>query len=106
MNRLTTVGLAPRPALAMGAAGALIGGSISAAKNIASVKRQEMTPEEAVRDVFRETGTTGLATAVATAVVGAVGLTGILSLAGLVSITIGTKYLADQSMGGPSAKQS
>jgi DNA-binding phage protein len=101
MSRIGTyAGFAPRASLAMGAAGAILGGSIAAARNISRVEKQEMTREEAVRDVLKESGTTGLSTAMATAVVSATGLTGILSLVGLVSVAVGAKYLADKAMTG------
>lgn len=101
MSRIGTyAGFAPRASLAMGAAGAIVGGSIAAARNIAKVEKQEMTREEAVRDVLKESGTTGLSTAMATAVVSAAGLTGILSLVGLVSVAVGAKYLADKAVAG------
>lgn len=104
MSRIGTyAGFAPRASLAMGAAGAVVGGSIAAARNIAKVQNKEMTKEEAVKDVLKEGGATGLSTAMATAVVSAVGLTGILSLAGLISVTVGAKYLVDQTMAGRAA---
>lgn len=104
MSRIGTyAGFAPRASLAMGAAGAIVGGSIAAARNISRVEKQEMTREEAVRDVLKESGTTGLSTAMATAVVSATGLTGILSLVGLVSVAVGAKYLADKAMTGQTA---
>lgn len=101
MSRISTyAGFAPRASLAMGAAGAIVGGSIAAARNISRVQKEEMTREEAVRDVLKESGTTGLSTAMATAVVSATGLTGILSLTGLLFVAVGTKYLADKAVAG------
>ncbi len=89
---------APRATVAMGAAGAIVGGAIAAARDYEKVRNNEMTREAAVKDVLKESGTTGLATATATAVVGAMGFTGILSLAGIVCLTAGTKHLVDKML--------
>ncbi len=98
-------GIAPRASLAMGAAGAIIGGTAAAARNINRVKQGQMTREEAVKDVIKETGTTGISTAMAMAAVSAVGVTGIFSLLGFVSVAVGAKYLADKAMSGGSARE-
>jgi len=104
MNRIGThTGIAPRASLAMGAAGAIIGGTAAAARNIDRVRQGQMTREDAVRDVIKETGTTGISTAMATAAVSAVGVTGIFSLLGFVSVAVGAKYLADKAMSGKAA---
>ncbi len=87
-----------RATLAMGAVGAIVGGSAAAAQNIARVKHKEVTREQAVKNSLKEAGTTGLATAVATAAVGAVGLTGALSLVGMVAVAIGAKYVVDRAL--------
>ncbi len=89
---------APRATLAMGAVGVVVGGAIAAAKNYDKVKKSEMTREDAVKDVLKESGTTGLATATATAVVGVLNLPGLISLAGIVVVTAGTKRLADRML--------
>lgn len=87
---------APRAATAMGAVGALVGGVVAAANNYDKVSKHEMTREEAVKNTLREAGTTGLATAAATVVVGAVGGTGLLALAGMVFVAAGTKRAVDR----------
>ncbi|MCW7754076.1 hypothetical protein OOT00_08760 [Desulfobotulus sp. H1] len=92
------IGMAPRASLAMGAAGALVGGSIATAKNIRKVKEESITKDEAVKDILKESATTGIATAIGTAAVSMVGLRGTLSLLGLLSVTIGVKYLADKTV--------
>ena len=90
--------VAPRATVAMGAVGAVIGGTMAAARDYGKVRKEEMTREEAVRDVLKESGTTGLATATATAVVSVLGLTGLLSLTGIVVVAAGTKHLADKAL--------
>ncbi|MDK2954597.1 MAG: hypothetical protein PWQ57_93 [Desulfovibrionales bacterium] len=98
MSIVRQTSIAPRASLAMGAAGAIVGGAVAAARDIDKVKKGDMTREEAVKDVLKESGTTGLATAAATAVVSSLGLTGVLSLAGLVAVAVGTKRLADKAL--------
>ena len=93
----TTVS-APRAVVALGAVGMLVGGAVSAARNYGKVQKREMTREDAVKGVLRESGTTGLATATAGAVVGVLGSTGLLSLAGVVLVAAGTKHLADKAI--------
>lgn len=90
--------IAPRATLAVGAAGALVGGVAAVARNLSKVKKNEMTQEDALKDALKEAGTTGLSTAAATAVVGALGLTGVLSVAGLIGVAIGVKYVADKAL--------
>lgn len=58
-----------------------------------SKMRKSINREEAVSDTIKEAAGTGLATATATAVVGAVGATGLLSLIGVLAAATGTKYL-------------
>ncbi|PIE68765.1 MAG: hypothetical protein CSA21_05725 [Deltaproteobacteria bacterium] len=91
--------LVPRATLAMGTMGALVGGTVAAAKHIRSVKQGEMEKEEAVRGVVREAAGTGLATAAATAVVGTLGMTGFVAGIGIVALATGTKYLWDMNTG-------
>jgi hypothetical protein len=95
--------IAPRATLAVGAAGALVGGVAAAARNLGKVKKNEMTQEDAIKDSLKEAGTTGLSTAAATAVVGALGLTGVLSIAGLIGVAVGVKYVADKALDKKSA---
>ncbi len=95
--------LAIRPTLAMGAVGAVVGGTAAAARNISRVNKDEITRGEAVTDTLKEAGTTGVATATATAVVSSIGLTGTLSLVGLVAVAVGAKYAADKVLSSASA---
>ncbi len=100
MIRATHLGIAPRASLAMGAAGAIVGGAVAAARSISKVQQGEISREQAVSDVLKESGSTGISTALATAAVSAVGLTGVISLLGFVSVAVGTKYLADKALAG------
>jgi hypothetical protein len=79
----------------MGGIGAVIGATGAAARNIRQVKEAKMTREEAVRDALKESAGTGLATATATAVVGLAGAGGLFSLAGMLVVATGSKYLFD-----------
>lgn len=86
---------APRATLAMGVVGAVIGGFVASARNYDKVKYGEMSKDEAVKDVIRESGTTGVSTAAGTAVMSALGTSGLISLAGMVFVAAGTKRVLD-----------
>lgn len=102
MTRTPLYVTSARATVAMGAVGAIVGGAVAAARNYDKVKTKELSREAAVKDVLKETGTTGLATATATALVSALGFTGLLSLAGIVVVTAGAKHLADKALAGKS----
>jgi uncharacterized protein (UPF0335 family) len=78
--------------LAAGGLGAVIGATAAAAKDIQRIGNDEMTRQDAVKDVIKEAAGTGLAVAAATAVVRATGARGLLSLLGIVAVATGTKY--------------
>jgi hypothetical protein len=84
--------------LAMGGLGAVIGGTAAAARNIRRLEGSEIARDEAVKDTLKEAAGAGLATAAATAVVGAVRATGFLSLVGILTVATGTKYLWDTAL--------
>ncbi|MGE4292146.1 MAG: hypothetical protein AB7E32_08045 [Desulfovibrio sp.] len=75
--------------------GAVVGGAVAAAESIPKVRSGQMDRRAAAMMVAREAGTTGAATGAAVAVVGALGLGGILSLVGIVAVATGSKYLLD-----------
>jgi hypothetical protein len=85
----------PGATFAMGGVGAIIGGTAAAAKNIRRVKEAEIKKDEAVKDTLREATGAGLATATATAVMGAVGATGLVSILGVIAVATGAKYFWD-----------
>lgn len=78
--------------------GAVVGGAVAAAQSIPKVRAGQMDRRAAAMTVAREAGTTGAATGAAVAVVGALGLGGFLSLAGVVAVATGTKYLLDAAL--------
>jgi hypothetical protein len=78
--------------------GAVIGGAVAAAGVIPKVRSGDMDKREAAVSVAREAGTTGAATGAAVAVVGALGLGGLLSFVGIVAVATGTKYLLDSAL--------
>ena len=90
-----------RPTVTAGAAfnagllGALVGGVAEAAGSAAQVRAGTITRQQAVTNVAREAGTTGLATGGAVAVAGSLGLTGFASLAGIILVATGAKYALD-----------
>ncbi|NMC49145.1 MAG: magnetosome protein MamC [Desulfovibrio sp.] len=79
---------------AMGLAGAVIGGTVAAAKDLRQVKEGDMTREAAAGHVLKEAVGTGLATAVG-AVAGTLFRSSVLGLVTMAAVGIGTKYLYD-----------
>ncbi|THB63319.1 MAG: hypothetical protein D6E12_17245 [Desulfovibrio sp.] len=84
---------------ASGSVGAVVGGTVAAARDFKLVKEGEMTRGEAAVDVGKEAVGTGLATATGVAVVGALGVGGLLGLAGIMGVAAGTKYLWNKRFG-------
>ncbi|MEA4857945.1 MAG: hypothetical protein AAGU21_20270 [Solidesulfovibrio sp.] len=92
-QRLTTL---PAGAIAtMGLVGALLGGVVTAARDMRDVRAGTMERGEMLGDVVKESLGTGLATAVGTAAGGMVFRNGALALATMAVVGIGTKYLYD-----------
>lgn len=103
VGRVSTV--APRAALAGAGIGMMVGSTTALAKNIRRVKSGEINRREAVADTLTEGLGTGLATGAATAVVGAVGLTGWAGLLGLLTVATGVQYLWQEAAQASPAKQ-
>jgi len=85
----------PNSALVLGGLGAVIGAGNAMAKTNRQVKQEEMTRQQAVETVINETLGTGLAVAAAAAIVGATRARGVVSLAGILAVSAGAKYLWD-----------
>lgn len=83
----------------MGFVGAMLGGVVTAARDMREVREGSMTRGEVMGDVLKEAVGTGLATAVGTAAGGAVFRNGALALATMAAVGIGTKYLYDGLVG-------
>jgi hypothetical protein len=79
----------------MGLVGAMLGGVVTAARDMRNVRSGAMTRSEVAGDVIKEALGTGLATAVGTAAGGAVFRNGPLALAAMAVVGVGTKYLYD-----------
>lgn len=86
-----------RAALVGGAAGAVIGGTISAAKQAKDVRDEKITKKEAVANTAKDAAGSGIATAAGVAVAGAVGVGGFASLLVMAAAATGVKYLWDSS---------
>ena len=82
-------------ALAMGGLGVIVGAASSAAANIRRVNNNEIGRGQALKNVVRDSAGAGVATAAATAVVGALRLGGLFNVAGLLTVATATKYLYD-----------
>ncbi|MDQ7832573.1 MAG: hypothetical protein RDU30_12630 [Desulfovibrionaceae bacterium] len=91
---LRQTGLPVGAITAMGAAGAIIGGTAAAAKDLRQVKEGDMTREAAAGHILKEALGSGLATA-AGAVAGTFFRSGVLGLAAMAVVGVGTKYLYD-----------
>lgn len=86
--------------LAMGSVGAIVGGTVAAAKNMRRVKDHEITRQEAVKGIVKEAAGAGVATAAAAVVARSVGARGIWSLVAVFAVAAGTKYVWDAAVGG------
>ncbi len=82
-------------ALAMGGFGMIVGGSASAAANIRRMNNNEIDRSQAIKNVTRDSIGAGVATAAATAVVGALRLGGLFNIAGTLAVATAAKYLYD-----------
>jgi len=86
-----------RASLAGGIAGAVVGGTISAAKQVKDVKDEKITKQEAVKNTAKDAAGSGIATAAGVAVAGAIGVGGLTSLLVMATAATGVKYLWDAS---------
>ena len=100
MAKVQTV---PATAVAMstGVFGAIIGATAATARSIPKVRSGEMTKEQALGYVAKESGTTGIAAGTAAAVAGFLGTGGFLSLVSVAVVATGTKYALDKAFSSP-----
>lgn len=99
MTTVATRVLLPVATTAAGSVGAIVGGTVAAAKDINRINEGEMTKGEAAADIGKEAVGTGLATAAGVAVTGALGITGLLGLVSIVGVSAGAKYLWNKKFG-------
>ncbi len=90
---MTTVG--SKVVVNTGIAGVLVGGALSAAKNMRDCKENIITKEQAVSNVARDAAGSGVATAAGAFAVSAVGITGVGALLVAVGAMVGAKYYWD-----------
>lgn len=86
-----------RFAVTGGLAGALVGGALSAAKNMKDAKENKITRDEALRNTAKDAAGSGVATAAGLFIAGALGVGGLGSLLVLAGATAGAKYLWDSA---------
>ena len=80
----------------VGMAGAIAGGAMAAAKGINDVRKDKITKEAAAANVLKESAGMGLASGVATAVLGVSGISNfVLGILAFTGTAVGTKYLWD-----------
>ena len=85
-------------ALAMGGFGMIVGAASSAAANIRRLNNGDIERGQALKNVVRDSVGAGVATAAATAVVGALRLGGLFNVAGLLTMATATKYMYDTAL--------
>jgi hypothetical protein len=88
----------------MGGLGIIVGATGSAAANIRSMQNGEIQKGQAIGNVVRDAAGAGVATAAATAIVGRLGLTGLVSVAGLLTVATATRYLYNAAFESPKKK--
>jgi hypothetical protein len=79
----------------MGTLGAVVGGTISAVGNTYKVAKGEQNAADAIANVARETVGTGISTATAAATMAALGIGGVIGLAGFAVVATISKGLLD-----------
>ncbi len=77
------------------AAGAVVGGAVSAAKQAQDVKEGKITKEEAAKRTAKDAAGAGAATAVGVAAVSLLRLGGVFGILTVFAVAAGTKYLLD-----------
>jgi hypothetical protein len=93
-----------KSAAELGIVGALVGGSVSAVVNTYKVTKGEQNYTEAVTNVAKETVGTGISAATAAAAITAIGLGGLLGVAGFMAVATVTKGLWDTAFEGRSKR--
>lgn len=76
-------------------AGAVTGATLSTVRAVKKIKKGEMTPNEAGKEILKESGSLGISTSVGVTATAFLGIGGILSIASVALITAGTKYALD-----------
>ncbi len=87
-----------RAAMSGAVAGAVIGGAVSAAKQMKDVKDGRLTKEQAVENTVKDAAGTGLATAAGMAVASGLGMGLAMSIIAMTAASAGVKYLWDSSV--------
>ena len=100
-GKLTSIS---QSAVALGAMGAVVGGTIAAIDNIQKVAKGEQKSDEAFANVAKETLGTGLSTAAAAAAMASLGIGGLVGLAGFAAVATVSKKLLDSILFCPKEK--
>ncbi len=99
MTTTVTRVLLPAATSAAGTVGAIVGGTVAAARDVKRINSGVMTKSQAAADIGKEAVGTGLSTAAGVAVTGALGIGGLLGLISLIGVSAGTKYLWNKKFG-------
>ncbi len=81
-----------------GLAGAIVGGAVSAARNMKRFKENQISKDEAFRNTAKEAAGSGIATAAGFMAAGSLGLAGFGGLLVAMAASTGVKYLWDDKM--------
>jgi hypothetical protein len=92
IEKLTAIS---RSAAMLGAMGAVVGGTIAAIENTQKVAKGERNSAEAIANVAKETLGTGISTAAGAAAMAALGIGGLIGLAGFTAVATISKGLLD-----------
>ena len=93
------------PTVAMGGVGLVVGAAGASAANIRRVKNGEIEAGRALKNVVRESAGAALATAAATLVVRTIGVSGMVSAAGMLAAATAVKYFYDGAFQPPQAQE-
>ncbi len=90
-------------------AGAVTGATLTAFRSIKKIRENEITPQDAAKEIIRESAILGTATGIGVSTVSLFGRTGLGSIAAIAFVTAGTRFgietlLEKESISKPIAK--
>lgn len=73
-------------------AGAVTGATLASLRSLKKIRENEITPQDAAKEIIKDSAVLGTATGIGFSTVSLLGLTGLVSIAGIALVTAGTKY--------------
>jgi hypothetical protein len=95
LTNTAKLGSIPQSAAIMGTMGAVVGGTIAAIENTYKVAKGQRKGSDAIANVTKETVGSGISTAAAAVSMAALGVGGLIGLAGFAAVATITKSLMD-----------